>query len=62
MKHSYLALLAATTMVGGVFGNPSSKKQPRKCLLKDCTRETTHNGGYCSAAHCRLDRERRKVL
>ena len=40
---------------------PPERVKPTKCLLKDCTALTTHNGGYCSAKHCKLDRERRKV-
>jgi len=29
----------------------------RKCLLPDCTRFTTHNGGYCCAEHCRKNKK-----
>lgn len=36
---------------------PKLKKQ-QKCLLKDCNKTTTHNGGYCCAEHCKLDRSR----
>ena len=35
--------------------SPSIKKR-QKCLLKDCNKTTTHNGGYCCAEHCKLDR------
>lgn len=29
----------------------------RKCLLPSCENMTSHNGGYCSAEHCRLHRK-----
>lgn len=46
-----------------MFGPPlRSAKTPTKCRLKDCQRTTTHNGGYCSAYHCKLDRERIRQL
>ncbi len=35
---------------------PVLKRPLKKCLLKDCARMTQHNGGYCSAEHCRKDR------
>lgn len=38
----------------------SDRKLPKKCLLPDCQRTTTHNGGYCSADHCRLHRQKMK--
>jgi hypothetical protein len=53
-------LAGALAMLGGL-GLPDQPKQSRKCLLKDCQRSTTHNGGYCCADHCRKDRERRKL-
>jgi len=28
-----------------------------KCLLPGCENMTSHNGGYCSAEHCRLHRK-----
>ena len=37
------------------------RPKPTKCLLPHCAVLTTHNGGYCSAEHCKLDRERRKA-
>lgn len=51
--------------IAGMMGmfesfSPPEKKKARKCGLKDCQNQTTHNGGYCSAKHCKLDRERRK--
>lgn len=33
-----------------------------QCLLKGCEEMTSHNGGYCCARHCKLDRERRKAI
>ncbi len=31
-------------------------KEGKKCLLPDCDKLTKHNGGYCSAKHCKLHR------
>lgn len=56
--------LAAAIIAGSMFGTGgilNSYKTSRKCLLKDCQVFTRHNGGYCCAYHCKLDRERRKV-
>lgn len=33
-----------------------------QCLLKGCEAMTSHNGGYCCARHCKLDRERRNAI
>lgn len=33
------------------------EKPARKCRLPACQSLTTHNGEYCSAAHCREHRE-----
>lgn len=30
-----------------------------KCLLPGCEVLTTHNGGYCCAEHCRMDKKAR---
>jgi len=27
-------------------------KPLRQCLLPNCTKQTSHNGGYCCAEHC----------
>lgn len=59
MKPHNLATMLAAAAIIGMTGRPlRDEKQPRKCRLKDCHRTTTHNGGYCCAAHCKLDRER----
>jgi hypothetical protein len=54
--------LFSSAALGVTFSllEPDKKKQAVKCGLNDCARTTTHNGGYCCAAHCKLDRERRK--
>ncbi len=31
----------------------SSEKRSTKCALPGCEQLTAHNGGYCSAAHCK---------
>jgi len=36
-----------------VFGDPQSKVEPKKCLLRGCEKLTTHNGGFCCAEHCK---------
>lgn len=47
--------------IPGIFGTSRpSVKQKVKCGLKDCNRTTTHNGGYCCAKHCQLDRQRKR--
>lgn len=41
--------------------DPSVRSKARKkCLLPECQQTTSHNGGYCSAAHCKLHREQMK--
>jgi hypothetical protein len=44
------------------FGNekPKSEKQKKKCLLPGCSNLTDHNGGYCSAEHCKQSRNKTK--
>ena len=34
------------------------EKQKKKCLLPECDELTEHNGGYCSAEHCRLAKQK----
>ena len=59
-KHNLATMIAAAAIIG-MTGRPlRDEKKPGKCGLKDCQRTTTHNGGYCSAAHCKLDRERNR--
>jgi hypothetical protein len=61
MKKSVIQMCAIAGMMGMFESfSPPEKKKARKCGLKDCQNQTTHNGGYCSAKHCKLDRERRK--
>jgi len=52
--------LALAYILGGAMFPHVPEKPERKCRLKDCTRMTTHNGGYCCAKHCTLDRKKRK--
>jgi hypothetical protein len=60
-KTYYLVNTMVAAAIIGMDGfRPRKEKQPRKCILKDCQRMTTHNGGYCSAEHCKLDRERKR--
>jgi len=37
--------------------NRKYKKPLHKCLRKSCNILTSHNGGYCSAECCKLDRQ-----
>jgi len=60
--HNFATLLALTAIVGMTGCLPRNGKRHQKCGLKDCQRTTTHNGGYCCAAHCKLDRERRRAM
>jgi len=34
-------------------------KEFKKCIRIGCEKLTTHNGGYCSAECCKLDREKK---
>ena len=34
-------------------------KSTKQCLLPKCTKQTSHNGGYCCAEHCL---EHRRIL
>jgi hypothetical protein len=36
------------------------RKESRKCLLPNCHELTYHNGGYCSAEHCKLHKQLKK--
>lgn len=36
------------------------KKAPQICNLPDCGCEIDHNGGYCSAEHCKLHKKKMK--
>lgn len=56
-----LPTMYAASAILGMTGRPLRDEKPaRKCLLKDCQRMTEHNGGYCCADHCKLDRERKR--
>lgn len=48
--------LAGSTMKGGLPIIKVKEKEWRPCLLKGCEHGTIHNGGYCSAECCKLDR------
>lgn len=37
-----------------------SSKPSKECALPECNKKTRHNGGYCSADHCREDARRKK--
>lgn len=41
----------------GLIHPVKQEKKPRKCALPGCDNQTTHNGGYCCAEHCRKHRE-----
>ncbi len=58
MKTSKLYLATAMgMMLASGYPVPYSLRKPgpkqRVCLLPDCANVTYHNGGYCSAAHCK---------
>lgn len=38
--------------------SPPPPDTRHKCLLPDCTRLTSHNGGYCCAEHSKLHRRK----
>lgn len=60
MTDSGIELLSALGILARMPHLRRSVKPATKCRLPDCTRTTTHNGGYCSAAHCKLHRQRLK--
>lgn len=50
-------------LMGGFngFGLESyARKEEKKCQLKDCTKMTTHNNGFCCAEHCKKYRNLNK--
>lgn len=57
--NSMIARIALAAALGAVT-RPPVKREESKCRLPDCRRLTTHNGGYCSADHCRLHRKKQK--
>lgn len=64
MKASKLYLATAMgMMLDSGYPLPYSLRKPnpkqRVCLLPGCDEITYHNGGYCSAAHCK---EHKRVL
>lgn len=66
MKRSMLNRLALANMMvlagmGQARLRELERDYPRRCALPDCQRTTTHNGGYCSAEHCRLHRQKLKA-
>lgn len=57
--------LLMAAMIGAFSGPlpimPQWKENPkRECRLPGCDILTSHNGGYCSAEHCKEHRKRRK--
>jgi len=54
--------IAAIGMFAGVAGiagmSPRKEKILRKCALPECEVMHSHNGGYCSADHCREHQRR----
>jgi hypothetical protein len=59
MKISQLGVMAALFGADGLGGNAwgpalEEKRKPvRKCALPGCDIQTSHNGGYCCAEHCK---------
>jgi hypothetical protein len=50
------------TSHGEFYPYPKAReKTPTRCALPGCPRETTHNGGYCCADHCREHRQRQRA-
>ena len=57
-----MALMTAA-LVGGLMGldwKAIPAKTEKKCQLKDCTKMTTHNHGFCCAEHCKKYRDLNK--
>lgn len=59
-----LLLMQSMLPMPSIFDNEFSgfkvrkhEKKPKKCSLPGCEKETYHNGGYCSAQHCKEHRE-----
>ena len=58
---------SAVELITAIYGicapiplwRPIEEKPLKKCLLPGCENMTRHNGGYCCAEHCRLDKRRR---
>lgn len=55
MKTNFLKNYATISILGNAHYPYKDwgdyKKKERKCLLRDCIKMTTHNGGFCSAEH-----------
>ncbi len=60
MKRDAFQLTLAAFALGLHSFDNREYKRPKKCRLKDCQEVTTHNGGYCSAEHCAMDRKLRR--
>jgi hypothetical protein len=41
----------------GASGEGKPERPLKRCALPGCNNFTDHNGGYCSADHCRRHRE-----
>lgn len=63
-KYSPLDTLAlsALSLFPFPYVPPKPPEPPKavKCRLKDCAQIAPDDKDYCCAAHCKLDRERRK--
>jgi len=63
MRNSLGLAALAMLSIGGYpmsLGNFRQYAAPiaRKCLLKDCKNFTTHNGGFCSAKHSKMFKDK----
>ena len=59
MGNNLSGLAGMAALAGVNMGNlvPSILvKKEYKCLLPGCEKMTVHNGGYCSAEHCKEHR------
>ena len=58
---SYAASQGTPTDLRMGFPRFPEQKARRGCARKLCLNSTTHNGGFCSAECCKLDRQERKT-
>jgi hypothetical protein len=52
-----LPYLPFSAINGGLPRILSKEKPLKECLLPGCSKMTRHNGGYCSAEHCKEHRQ-----
>ena len=50
-RRTPLATMMLVSSLLGLGMTLPERRPLKKCRLPDCTRQTDHNGGYCSAAH-----------